>query len=77
MPTVFRQGPYRFFFYSQDCVEPPHVHVLRERYKAKFWIDPVELAEPGGFSAHELRVIEQIIHERKEEILRKWRAFCP
>ena len=42
MPTVPDiPGPYRLFFYSFDCHEPPHVHVERERNKAKFWLDPV------------------------------------
>ncbi|WP_369127985.1 MULTISPECIES: DUF4160 domain-containing protein [Pseudomonadati] len=29
MPTLFREGPCRFFFYSDesDPREPPHVHV--------------------------------------------------
>ena len=27
MPTVFRSGPYRFYFYSHEPNEPPHVHV--------------------------------------------------
>src|SRR5262245_37694893 len=32
MPTVPDiPGPYRFFFYSFDCHEPPHVQVRRER----------------------------------------------
>ena len=26
MPTLGRIGPYRFFFYSNERVEPPHVH---------------------------------------------------
>ena len=30
VPTVHREGPYRFFFYSADNSEPPHVHVERE-----------------------------------------------
>ena len=30
MPTVLRSGPYRFFFYSGDGAEPPHVHVQRD-----------------------------------------------
>jgi hypothetical protein len=29
-------GPYRFFFYSFDCHEPPHVHAHRERMVCKF-----------------------------------------
>jgi hypothetical protein len=27
VPTVLRVGPYRFFFYSNEGTEPPHVHV--------------------------------------------------
>ena len=49
MPTVLRSGPYRVFFYSGDRDEPRHVHVEREASLAKFWLDPVRLAESGGF----------------------------
>ena len=40
MPTVLSTGPYRFFFVSLDHVEPPHIHVQREKMVAKFWLDP-------------------------------------
>jgi len=36
MPTILRVGPYRFFFYSADGEEPPHVHVERDDSVAKF-----------------------------------------
>ena len=49
MPTVLRLGPYRFFFYAGDAGEPPHVHVERDRDKAKFWLDPVRLQNSGSF----------------------------
>ncbi|MDA0768650.1 MAG: DUF4160 domain-containing protein [Chloroflexi bacterium] len=39
MPTVSgNSGPYRFFFYSFDCIEPPHVHVRRDKMTCKFWL---------------------------------------
>ncbi|MCK6486466.1 MAG: DUF4160 domain-containing protein [Phycisphaerae bacterium] len=44
MPTIARIGPYRIYFYSHDRREPPHVHVDRDAYTAKFWLTPVELA---------------------------------
>ena len=50
MPTILTVGPYRFFFYSADGGEPPHVHVERERSSAKFWIHPVVLARSYGWS---------------------------
>ncbi|GEM_PF-6408691 len=34
MPTVLRNGPFRYFFYSNEKGEPPHVHVQRERKMA-------------------------------------------
>ena len=43
MPTILRQGPYRFFFYAGDRDEPVHVHVERDDSIAKFWLDPLRL----------------------------------
>ena len=69
MPTVLRVGPYRFYFYSHEPNEPPHVHVDRDRLSAKFWIDPPALARNLGFPAHELRKIQEIIVNYKPELL--------
>jgi len=55
MPTVVRSGPYRFYFYSHEPNEPPHIHVDRDDLSAKFWLSPVQLAGNFGFRAHELR----------------------
>ena len=43
MPTVLRLGPFRFFFFSNEGTEPPHVHVERGDGHGKFWLDPVAL----------------------------------
>jgi hypothetical protein len=77
MPTLFRDGPYRFHFWAQNCDEPIHVHVEREGMTAKFWVDPVAVARAGHYPAHEIRRIEQIIEKRQAEIIRKWHDFCP
>ena len=63
MPVVLRSGPYRFYFYSHEPDEPPHVHVDRDDASAKFWLDPVGLARNLGFPAHELHKIERIIRD--------------
>ena len=55
MPTVLRSGPYRFYFYSHEPNEPPHIRVDRDDLSAKFWLDPTQLAANFGFRAHELR----------------------
>ena len=38
-PTVFRDGPYRFFFFSREETRL-HVHVESSDGEAKFWLDP-------------------------------------
>ena len=75
MPSVLRSGPYRFYFYSSDRGEPPHVHVARDASVAKFWLDPVRLAWSRGFSATELRKTEAIVAENVQELLEAWNAF--
>jgi hypothetical protein len=72
MPTIWETGPYRFFFYSGDRDEPPHVHVERERNKAKFWLDPVRLQISGRFNRNELNRIQRLIEENQERLLRSW-----
>ena len=41
MPNLLQIGPYRIYFWSLENGEPPHVHVKRDRSKAKFWLLPV------------------------------------
>jgi hypothetical protein len=75
MPTVRRSGPYRFYFYSHEPNEPPHIHVDREEMSAKFWLDPIQLARNFGFRAHELRTIQSHVMEHSEEFLEAWSEF--
>lgn len=75
MPTVLTIGPYRFFFYSGDRDEPPHVHVERDRNKAKFWLDPVRLERSGGFSRSEINRVQGLVEENGERFLRRWNEF--
>jgi hypothetical protein len=75
VPTVHREGPYRFFFYSGDRHEPPHVHVERESNEAKFWLQPVRLADNRGFGVAELRRMERIVADRANDLLRAWHDY--
>jgi hypothetical protein len=75
MPTVLRLGAYRFFFYSSDGGEPPHVHVERDDAIAKFWIDPVRLASSRGFTRAELRDIERLVSGNQATLLEAWNDF--
>jgi hypothetical protein len=72
MPTVEWVGPYRFFFYSNEGDEPPHIHVRRERALAKFWLQPIVIAGATHFAAHELRIIARLVAEKREQFLEAW-----
>ena len=72
MPTIHRDGPYRFMFYVSDWNEPPHIHIIRDHLDAKFWLNPVRLQSSGGFRPVEINRIGRIIEERQEEFLGAW-----
>jgi len=75
MPTVFRSGPYRFYFYSHEAGEPPRIHVDRDDLSAKYWLRPLETATNHGFSDHELKRVERIVRERRRELLEAWNEY--
>ncbi len=75
MPTVLRTGPYRFYFYSHEPNEPPHVHVDRESMSAKFWLTPVALAANYGFPAREVNVLHRVVEEHQAEFLVFWNGY--
>ena len=72
-PTVYRQGPYRFFFFSRE--EPRmHVHVVSADGEAKFWLEPaIVLARNYKYSRKQLREISQSIEEHYDEIVTAWK----
>ena len=69
-------GPYRFFFTSFDCNEPPHVHVERDNATCKFWLEPIGLARSHGLGARELNTIRRIIAACFAAILEAWHEHC-
>ena len=75
MPTVLRTGPYRFYFFSHDLSEPPHVHVDRENLSAKFWLQPVALARNLGFSSRELSKLHALVEEHQQQLLEAWSGY--
>ena len=74
MPTVLRVAGFRFFFYSLEGAEPPHVHVETGDKVAKFWLDPVSLAESHGFRSHELNRLRMLVIEHRLHFLEAWHA---
>ncbi|MBU4435754.1 MAG: DUF4160 domain-containing protein [Alphaproteobacteria bacterium] len=72
MPTVLRVDGYRFYFYSHEPNEPPHVHVDRANASLKAWLKPVVLARNLGFRAHELNVILSLVREHETALSEAW-----
>jgi hypothetical protein len=72
MPTVLRVGRYRFYFYSNERHEPPHIHVQAGSDQAKFWLSPIALASSYGFRAHELNQIMGIIRDHEATFTEVW-----
>jgi hypothetical protein len=75
MPTVLRISGFRFFFCSLEGSEPPHVHVEHGDSVAKFWLDPVNLAESHGFRAHDLNRLRMLVIERRSTLKEVWNAY--
>jgi hypothetical protein len=75
MPTIARLGTYRVFFFSNERLEPPHVHIQREKSLAKYWREAISLVSATGFSARELRKLEQLATENQPGWLEAWHEF--
>ena len=75
MPVIFRDGGLRFFFYSNegDPREPVHIHVMRDRDEAKFWLYPApSVAYNRGFNARALANLLRTVEDRRDEIEKAW-----
>jgi hypothetical protein len=51
MPTIFRLDGYRFYFYSHEPDEPPHLHIDKGGASIKVWLDPLAMARNTSFLA--------------------------
>jgi hypothetical protein len=71
-PTVFRDGPFRFFFFSREELKQ-HVHVSPPEGEAKFWLTPeVELATQTGLAPHLVNEAKQLAEDHLQEIIDAW-----
>lgn len=76
MPTLLRIAGFRFFFFSNEGHEPPHVHVERAEASAKFWLQPeVRLEWSSRFRPRERTRLQQIIEEHQQLFLEKWDEY--
>jgi hypothetical protein len=72
-PTVFREGPFRFYFFSREETGM-HVHVQGPDGEAKFWLEPaIELAMSVGLPRHQVRSAQVMVEEHEDEIRTAWK----
>ena len=72
---VANWSPFRFHFYSDEQMEPPHVHVRSSDGECKFWLSPVQLASNRGLAPHDLRIIERHVFDHSSFLIQKYHEF--
>lgn len=75
MPSILLTQGFRFFFFSLEGNEPPHIHVEHGDKIAKYWLNPVEMASSEGFRSHEMKKLRLLVIENRELFLRKWNEY--
>ncbi len=71
-PTVFRDGPFRFYFFSRE-ERRMHIHVDSPDGEAKFWMEPeIQLARNHLFSEQDLIRIRKLVEEHEDVIRTAW-----
>lgn len=75
MPTVLLVAGFRFYFYSNEGNEPPHVHVEHAEGTAKFWLQPVFLVEEYDMQPLALRRARLLVTQHQKFFLEKWNDY--
>jgi hypothetical protein len=71
-PTIFREGPFRFYFFSRE-EERIHVHVQTAQGEAKFWLAPrIELAVNFGLDSRQVNAALELVQAHEDEIRKAW-----
>jgi Domain of unknown function (DUF4160) len=72
VPKFLSHQGFRYFIYSNEGNEPPHVHVERDGNVAKFWLGPVRLERPDGMREADLQRAKLTIEEHEQEFRDKY-----
>lgn len=72
MPTLLEAEGFRFFFYSNERHEPPHVHVEKGDGEAKLWLQPVGVAYSHRLTPAELRRVRELTFAHQGVFVERW-----
>lgn len=75
MPKVRLDG-YEFYFFSNEGNEPPHVHVMIDGVRLKFWLNNGNLAaskrQQLRIGQHKINRVMQVIHQNSALLWEIW-----
>ncbi|MEP7237319.1 MAG: DUF4160 domain-containing protein [Ferruginibacter sp.] len=76
MPTILFIYGWRLFFYSNEGLEPIHVHAEKGDMECKFWlfVDEVEIREAFSYNLTPAakKEIKKIIYQHFDLIVESW-----
>ena len=75
MPNVLRILGFRFFFFSGERNEPPHIHVWSSGRVAIYWLSPVSLRDNQGYNPREIERIRRIVIGSRDMMLRRCHEY--
>lgn len=75
MPSVLRESGFRFFFYSREGNEPPHIHVIGHGGEMKVWLDSLLIANSYKLSPKNQNKVMEIIEENLDLLREAWRKY--
>lgn len=75
MPTVARIDGHRFFFFSNEGTEAPHIHVETAEKYAKFWLQDCNLAYSSGYNGKELTRLRKVVLDNRDSFLEAWHEY--
>jgi hypothetical protein len=67
-----RVDGYRFYFYSHEPGEPPHVHIDKAGSTMKVWLEDLGVARSRGFRPKERSAILAHVEEQRAKMLEAW-----
>lgn len=75
MPTILRQDGFRFFFYSREGNEPPHIHVVGHDGEMKVWLNTLTVAKVFNLSPSYQKLVMEIVSQNRDLLIKKWGEF--
>ncbi len=72
MPTILRQDGFRFYFFSNENQEPPHVHIDKNNCTMKIWLHDNTIACTIGYNTKEINKLIKITSKNNLLLERAW-----